>query len=74
MSRTYRKPSKNRGLGLSKLKKVKDGTRTKTANSCRNNRECPYCESNRLHKHKKQISLEEEIVLSCSEYKLNPIN
>lgn len=60
MSRTYRKPSK-----MHKSSKiVRDGTPTKAAHSCENNGGCPYCESNRLHKHRKQPSLKQEIEIS----------
>ena len=29
--------------------------------SCRNHGGCPYCEGNRLHKHKKQPTVEQEL-------------
>ena len=61
MARTYRKPSTNRFMGLSHLKVVRDGTPTKVHPSCENNHGCPYCESNRLHKHNKQLTLKEEL-------------
>lgn len=57
MSRTFRKPSKM----YKGVKKVKDGTRTKPSHSCENNGGCPYCESNRLHKHRKKPTLKEEL-------------
>lgn len=59
MSRTYRKPSKmHKGV-----KKVRDGTRTKTSHSCENNGGCPYCESNRLHKNRKKPTLKQSLDL-----------
>lgn len=68
MSRTFRKPSQNKWMGLSKFKKVKDGTRTKPSHYCENNGGCPYCENNRLHKHNKQVTLNQEVILSEAEY------
>lgn len=55
-------------MGLSHLKKVKDGTPSKPAHSCENNQGCSYCEGNRLHKHRKQISLNQELKLSEEDY------
>mgnify|MGYP006957562754 CR=1 FL=1 len=46
------------------LKKVKDGTPTRVVSSCENNGKCPYCENNRLYKHNKQITLEEELEIA----------
>ena len=51
-------------MRLSKFKKVKDGTRTKPSRMCENNGGCPYCENNRLHKNKKQLTLNQEVELS----------
>lgn len=55
-------------MGLSKFKKVKDGTRTKASKGCENNGGCPYCENNKLHRHHKQLTLNEEVTLSEAEY------
>jgi hypothetical protein len=63
MSRTFRRPSQNRWMGFKNLKKVKDGTPTKVSHFCENNGGCPYCEGNRLHKHKKQITINQELTL-----------
>jgi len=63
MSRTFRRPTQNKWMGLGHLKKVKDGTRTKTSRGCENNQGCPYCENNRLHKHHKQLTLNEELTI-----------
>lgn len=68
MSRTFRRPSTNKFMGLSKLKKVKDGTRTKPSHMCENNGGCSYCKSNRLHKHKKQLTLNQEVELSEKDF------
>lgn len=65
MSRTYRKTSSYRlGRGEKFSKKLKDGSYTKAFHSCENNQGCPYCESNRLHKHRKKITLKEELKIS----------
>ena len=45
MSRTFRKPSHK--LYDSKVKKVKDNSRTRVSGSCENNGGCPYCEENK---------------------------
>lgn len=55
MSRTFRKPSQNKSLGVWKMKKVRDGTMTHTSKRCENNGGCSYCKKNRLHKHLKWI-------------------
>ena len=34
--------------------KVRDGTPTHVSSMCNNHGGCPYCESNRLHKHKRR--------------------
>ena len=58
MSRTFRTVS-HRLKSFFGKDKVKDGSRTRCARSCENNGGCPYCESNRLHKHRKQPGLED---------------
>lgn len=58
MSRTFRRPS-YKIKRFKGLKKVKDGSRTRVAHSCENHGGCPYCESNRLHKYRKQPTLED---------------
>ena len=63
MSRTFRRPSQNKWMGVSHLKKVKDGTRTKPTHSCANNGGCGWCEGNRLYKHRKQITLKQELLI-----------
>ena len=53
MSRTFRKPPE---MKMYKgVKKVKDGTPTRVSHSCENNGGCPYCEGNRLHKHRREL-------------------
>ena len=66
MSRTYRQPSTNRNMRkmFKGLKKVKDGTPTRVVSSCENSGGCPYWENNRLYKHNKQITLEEELEIA----------
>lgn len=64
MSRTFRKVPKRLKKYYDGLKKVRDGSRTTPSHYCENNHGCPYCEGNRLHKHRKQPTLkdfEEEI-------------
>lgn len=53
MSRTFRKPSHK--LYDSKVKKVKDNSRTRVSGSCENNGGCPYCEGNRKYNYMKNI-------------------
>jgi hypothetical protein len=58
MSRTTRKPShrikKYRGL-----KKVRDGSITRSRHSCTNHGGCPHCEGNRLYNYRKQPLLKD---------------
>lgn len=45
-----------RADGLYKTqKKVRDGRPTRAAASCRNHGGCPYCQSNRMHRHNKKL-------------------
>jgi hypothetical protein len=55
MSRTHRRPPHK--MTESK-EKVRDGTPTRVSHSCENNGGCPYCENNRMHKHRKWENLE----------------
>lgn len=43
-----------------KTKKVRDGSPTRAAGRCQNHGGCPYCLSNRLHKHKKHEPISQE--------------
>lgn len=61
MSRTFRKPSQHRWMGLNHLKKVRDGRRTRPSHFCENNGGCNICEGNKLHKHRKQRTLKEDL-------------
>lgn len=54
MSRTFRNVSQQQKT-FYKKDKVNDGSYTKYTRSCENHGGCPYCESNRLHKHRKKI-------------------
>lgn len=64
MSRTYRKISSSRlKRGERYSNKLRDGSYTKASRGCENNQGCPYCEANRLYKHRRQISLQEELKL-----------
>lgn len=58
MSRTVRKPS-HKIKKFKGLKKVRDGSRTCPSSGCENNGGCPYCEGNRLHRHRKQPNIED---------------
>lgn len=54
MARTFRaNPTK---LPVKGQTKVKDGSRTKPAASCENHGSCAYCQSNRMHKHRRKGS------------------
>lgn len=64
MSRTYRKVSQHLKAFYG-TEIVKDGSRTRHAGSCERNGGCPYCESNRLHKHRKQPDLKESLKLDA---------
>ena len=72
MSRTFRKISSHRlRRGENFSSKLRDGSYTKAVNSCENNQGCPYCESNRLHKHRKQKTLNQEWELSTADMTWN---
>ena len=58
MSRTFRKASHRLNYDTTK---VKDGSRTHASGSCERNGGCPYCEGNRLHKHRKQPTVKQEL-------------
>lgn len=56
MSRTYRRYK-------GKVYPDKDGKNRKASRSCLNHGGCPYCLSNKMHKHdKKYVDIEEEII------------
>ncbi len=40
-------------------KKVSDGNPQHSSKSCNNNGGCPYCDGNKLHKHKRNKPIEE---------------
>ena len=63
MSRTFRKPSQHKWMRVRHLKKVKDGTPSKPSHSCENNGGCKWCEGNRLYKHRKQRTLNQELLI-----------
>jgi hypothetical protein len=68
MSRTYRKPSQHRWMGVNHLKTVRDGSRTRPSKFCEHNGGCNICEGNRMYKHQKQINLKQEMQLFHDEY------
>ncbi len=53
MSRTYRKKRHSKWTDVGG-EDVRDGSRQYPAGSCEHHGGCPYCESNRLHKHKRR--------------------
>ena len=63
MSRTTRKLRPSVGLGehfkdkQCKCGGLRDGTVQKASRSCESHGGCPYCESNRNHRHKKKMCL-----------------
>ena len=63
MSRTVRRKRPRMKLGhLLQYKDgtVPDGTSQYATGSCHNHGGCPYCEGNRLHKHKRTMLIEDE--------------
>ena len=63
MSRTIRKVS-HKLKNFYKSDTVRDNSRTRVSGNCERNGGCPYCEGNRLHKHRKQVSLKEAIEIN----------
>jgi hypothetical protein len=66
MSRTVRKASQIAKRHLGK-ETVKDGTFTKSSKQCENHGGCPYCLSNKMHKHKKSDVIDLVSERACSD-------